>query len=151
MRGVLLSVFILAFLVTGAQTLTGSWYGRADATLDGSHNNYLTELVIKQKGDEITGIFGYYFKDGYKSQFIRARYNKNSRQFVVKNIPLTYFRSANIDGIDCMMDFYGTISVSKVQTTIKGVFEHVHHLGVELFSPLAPVDRLRLLCKAAQG
>ena len=122
MRCILLFLSCLSYSSAFTQTLTGSWYGRADAELDGSNNNYLTELVIKQKGDDIEGIFGYYFRNGYKSQFIRAHYDKSSRQFVLKNIPMTYFRSANIDGIDCIMDFYGTVMQSKVQTTIKGIF-----------------------------
>jgi hypothetical protein len=35
-------------------------------------------------------------------------------------LPVTYFRSVNIDGVDCMMDFLGTIVASKVQTSIIG-------------------------------
>jgi hypothetical protein len=123
MRGFILSVLTLLCSTAFSQSLTGNWYGKADAALDGSNNNYLTELIIKQKGDEIEGIFGYYYRNGYKSQFIRAHYNKNTRQFILKNIPLTYFRAADIDGVDCMMDFYGTVMMSKVNTTIKGIFE----------------------------
>ena len=109
MRCILLLAGCLLYSFGFTHSLTGSWYGRADAELDGSNNNYLTELVIKQKGDDIEGIFGYYFCNGYKSQFIRAHYDKTSRQFVLKNIPLTYFRSANIDGKDSIRDFYGTV------------------------------------------
>ena len=32
-----------------AQLVSGSYYGHADVDLSGMHNNYLTELVIKQK------------------------------------------------------------------------------------------------------
>lgn len=122
MRFLLLSVLIFANAYAGAQTLTGSWYGRADAVLEGSHNNYLSELIIKQKGDVIEGIFGYYFRNGYKSQFVRGVFDKKTRQFVFNKIPLTYFRAASIDGVDCMMNFYGTVLTSKVQTSINGLF-----------------------------
>lgn len=87
----------------------------------GSNNNYLTELIIKQKGDEIEGLFGYYFKDGYKSFFVRGKIDKKTKTFAIRRIPVTYFRSINIDGVDCIMDFFGTIIASKVQTTIKGL------------------------------
>lgn len=117
-----LFVFIFLSSTTFSQNLTGSWYGKADALLEGSNNNYLTELIIKQKGDEIEGIFGYYFRNGYKSVFIRAAYNKTTRKFILKRIPVTYFRSSSIDGVDCMMDFNGSVIASKVQTTIKGSF-----------------------------
>jgi hypothetical protein len=33
-----------------AQSVTGSWYGRADVVAGGINNNYLTELILKQKG-----------------------------------------------------------------------------------------------------
>lgn len=55
-----------------AQTVTGSWYGRADVSHDTRADNYLTELILKQKGNEVEGIFGYYFKDSYESFFIRG-------------------------------------------------------------------------------
>lgn len=86
----LILLFILTFFYTSclSQTLTGSWYGKADAILDGSHNNYLTELIIKQKGDEVEGIIGYYFRNGYKSLFVRGKYNKKTRQFVIKKFRL---------------------------------------------------------------
>ena len=49
------------FVVPGfssAQLVSGSYYGHADVDLSGVHNNYLTELVIKQKGTRVEGIFG---------------------------------------------------------------------------------------------
>jgi hypothetical protein len=124
MRSTVLSVLMFLFFssVSFGQSAGGSWYGKADALIPGSHNNYLTELILKQKGDEVEGVFGYYYRDGYKSVFVRGKYNKNTRQFVIKQIPLTYFRSPTIDGVDCIMDFYGTIMVSKVQSTIRGRF-----------------------------
>jgi len=121
MRLIALSVFLALVNVSYSQSITGSWYGKADAMMLGSNNNYMTELIIKQKGDEIEGLFGYYFKDGYKSFFVRGKIDKKTKTFAIKRIPVTYFRSVNIDGVDCMMDFYGTIIASKVQTTIKGL------------------------------
>jgi hypothetical protein len=115
---------LLIFIFSGAysQTIGGSWYGKADIMEGISDNNYLTELIIKQKGDEVEGIFGYYFRDGYKSIFVRGNYNKKNRQVLIKKIPLTYYRSSSIDGVDCFMDFYGTLMISKVESTLKGIF-----------------------------
>jgi hypothetical protein len=121
MRIVLLLFFGFLSVNAVAQSVTGSWYGKADVTI-ANDNNYLTELIIKQKGDEVEGLFGYYFRDGYKSVFVRGNYNAKTRQFVIKNIPVTYFRSKNIDGVDCFMDFYGTVIISKVRSTLKGIF-----------------------------
>ena len=70
-------------LNASTQTVTGSWYGKADVMTGGSNNNYLTELILKQKGNEVEGIFGYYFKDTYQSFFIRGTYNPKTRAIVV--------------------------------------------------------------------
>lgn len=125
MRSIGLFAFIFLSVIAHAQDLTGSWYGKANVALEGSYNNYLTEMIIKQKGDEIEGIFGYYFRNGYKSLFIRGRYDKKKRQIIFTNFPLTYYRSSTIDGVDCIMDFYGTVISSRKETTIKGLFVSV--------------------------
>ena len=106
-----------------SQNIGGSWYGRADIMKEGVNNNYLAELILKQKGDEVEGIFGYYFKDTYQSFFVRGTYNKKTRQVVIKNLPILFYGSYNTrTGIECPMDFHGTLMVSKVKNSIKGSF-----------------------------
>jgi len=108
-----------------AQTATGSWYGRADVEMAGMHNNYLTELVIKQKGNRVDGIFGYYFRDKYQSFFVHGRYNPKTREVIILNIPIIYFNSnSTVNSIDCNTNFIGVIIRSKVQSTLKGSFYH---------------------------
>ena len=117
----LFSTFILAH-VSFCQTMTGSWYGKADVMIQGSHNNYLTELILKQKGNEVEGIFGYYFKDSYQSFFIRGTYNPKTRAISLNRVPVIFYASANRDGVECPMDFHGTLMVSKAKNTVKGSF-----------------------------
>ena len=120
----ILSLFIacIAFQFSFSQTVTGSWYGKADVMVQGSHNNYLTELILKQKGNEIEGIFGYYFKDSYQSFFIRGTYNPKTRAISLNRVPVTFYASTNRDGVECPMDFHGTLMVSKVKNTVRGSF-----------------------------
>lgn len=121
MRVLILSLFLLPAIAAQSQKVGGSWYGVADVASGGiGSNNYLTELILKQKGDEVEGIFGYYFRDGYQSYYIRGTYNAKTRQLTIPNLPVTYFRSRDIDGIDCPMDFTATLMVSQVQSTLKG-------------------------------
>ena len=123
MRFVVFVVLFLTAFASNAQTVTGSWYGVADPIAgNASSNNYLTELVIKQKGDDIEGVFGYYFRDGYQSYYIRGKYDAKTRMVTIKNIPVSYFRNRNIDGIDCPMDFTATLLVSQVKSTLTGKF-----------------------------
>jgi hypothetical protein len=104
------------------QSIAGSWYGRADVDMDGLHNNYLTELIIKQAGDEVEGVLGYYFKNMYQSIFIRGTYDKRTRKVSIRNVPLMHFKSSLESRAECPMDFEGTLMVTKAGSSIQGYF-----------------------------
>jgi len=113
---------VLCIVTAHSQSVTGSWYGRADAVMEGMHSNYLTELVIKQKGDDVEGVFAYYFKNMYQSFYVRGKYDKASRQLSIKNIPVIHFSATSSNEMDCPMDFLGTLVVSKAKSTLNGFF-----------------------------
>ena len=121
-------LYLFCLLATNhlsAQTATGSWYGRADVELSGMHNNYLTEMVLKQKGNRVEGIFGYYFRDKYQSFFVHGHYDPKTRQVIIENIPLIYFNSnSTVNSIDCNTNFVAVIINSKTGSTLKGAFYH---------------------------
>jgi hypothetical protein len=108
-----------------AQSATGSWYGKAEVALPGMHDNYLTELVIKQKGNRVTGVFGYYFRDKYQSFFVHGRYNPQTREVTILNIPVIYYGSnSTLNSIDCNTNFRGVLMNSKFKSTLSGYFYH---------------------------
>jgi len=114
-----------AFNRAGAQTVSGSWYGHADVALPGMHDNYLTELVIKQKGTRVEGIFGYYFRDKYQSFFIHGRYDPQTHQITILNIPMIFYGSISTENsVDCITNFRGTVIHSKMGSSVKGTFYH---------------------------
>jgi hypothetical protein len=117
-----LAIFLLSVPVAYAQSVAGSWYGKADVVARGVNNNYLTELILKQKGDEVEGIFGYYFKDSYQSFFVRGTYNKKSRELRINNLPILFHRSETRNGIECPMHFQGILMVSQVKRSLRGSF-----------------------------
>jgi hypothetical protein len=107
------------------QNLAGSWYGRADVEMSGMHNNYLTELVVKQKGNKVEGVFGYYFRDKYQSILIHGTFNPATREVTILNIPVIYYGSnSTVNSIDCIMNFRGVIIHSKLGTALQGHFYH---------------------------
>lgn len=124
MRKIFLSILTLsALLQAEAQTVTGSWYGKAAVNLGSDNsNNYLTELQIRQKGNEVDGVLGYYFRDQYQSFFIRGTYDKNSRELVIRDIPMPYFKSNSRFTIDCPMNLSLILNSSQVGKTLKGHF-----------------------------
>lgn len=128
MKKTLHIIIFLAFSAAApaaAQSISGSWYGHADVELSGMHNNYLTELVIKQKGTRVEGIFGYYFRDKYQSFFIHGRYNPQTHEITILNIPVIFYGSISTENsIDCNTNFRGVVIRNKLGSTVKGTFYH---------------------------
>jgi hypothetical protein len=120
-----LSTFLIAFtsLFCQAQEINGSWYGHAEVMMQGTNNNYLAEMVIKQKGNEVQGVMGYYFKNTYQSFLVRGTYDAKTRMIEIKDIPVMYYRSSTSKPtVSCIMDFQAQLLVSKVKTQLKGNF-----------------------------
>lgn len=106
-----------------AQEISGGWYGRADVLVQGSHNNYLAELNIRQKGKEIEGVMGYYFKNTYQSFIVRGKYDPKTRMVTIPEVPVAYFNgTASMPLVHCMMEFTAQLSVSRISSTLKGYF-----------------------------
>jgi len=122
LKNALLLLSLFAAHHVGAQTLTGAWFGRADVVNQGTQNNYLTELILKQKGDEVEGIFGYYFKDSYQSFFVRGTYDKNTREVHIPNLSMFHYSASTRNGIECPMSFQGKLMVSQAKSTLSGSF-----------------------------
>ena len=121
----ILIIFTFTYKVLPAQTATGSWFGQADVEVSGIHNNYLTELIIKQKGDEVEGTFGYYFKDAYQSFYVHGTYNAKTKEINIPGIPIIFYRTnSTVNSIECNTNFKGTFFVSKVKTELNGHFYH---------------------------
>jgi hypothetical protein len=120
----LISFLILCCFVTNtqAQTLTGAWYGRADVLAQGNNSNYLTELILRQKGNDVEGVFGYYFRDTYQSFYIRGTYDPKTREVFIKNLPMLFYKATGRDGIECPMNFSGKFIVSQVSSSLTGSF-----------------------------
>jgi hypothetical protein len=116
------------FVVPGfssAQLVSGSYYGHADVDLSGLHNNYLTELVIKQKGTRVEGIFGYYFRDKYQSYFVHGHYDPQTHEITILNLPMTFYGSVSAStSVDCITNFRGVVIHSRMGSTVRGTFYH---------------------------
>lgn len=116
---------ILCLIISSAtlsQSIKGSWFGSADVLLGGSHNNYLVELDLKQENNEVKGIISYYFKQTFQSFYVKGTFNPRTREILIKDVPITYFRASAANGVECIMDLRAVLTASRVSTAIKGVF-----------------------------
>ena len=121
---ILVSFFLLlSALSLQAQKVTGYWYGKANVEVAGIQNNYLTELIISQKGNKVKGFFGYYFKDVYQSFVVKGTYDPNTKKLIINDIPIIFYQTnSTTNSVDCITSFYGTLRVSKVKTELNGYF-----------------------------
>lgn len=122
MRVLLTLVCLIGTMSGFTQGIKGSWFGSADVLLGGSHNNYLVELDLKQENNEVKGIISYYFKQTYQSFYVKGSYNPRTREVLIKDVPITYFRASAANGVECIMDLRAMITASRAGTNIKGVF-----------------------------
>ena len=123
MKKILLIIGLLGTYGLYAQKVSGYWYGQANVDMAGIQNNYLTELIIAQKGNKVRGFFGYYFKDVYESFLVKGTYDPQTRKIIIRDIPIIYFNTnSTVNSVDCITSFYGTLMVSKVKSTLTGYF-----------------------------
>lgn len=125
MKGIcaILVCFIMAFQ-SNAQTVTGHWYGIGKVAVPGEHSSYLSELIIKQKGNIVTGELQYYFRDSLFKVKVSGNFNTRTRQLVFKPIPFIYYLSTNTKtGIDCILTGNFTLLVNRTESVLTGAFE----------------------------
>jgi hypothetical protein len=123
MKNLLILLIVFSAFDAQSQKVTGYWYGQANVEVAGIQNNYLTELIISQKGNKVKGFFGYYFKDVYQSFVVKGSYDPNTRKLVINDIPIIYFKTnSTANSVDCITSFYGKLRVSKVKTELVGYF-----------------------------
>lgn len=125
MKGIcaILICFIMAFQ-SNAQTVTGHWYGIGKVAVPGEHSSYLSELIIKQKGNTVTGELQYYYRDSLFKVKVSGNFNTRTRQLIFKPIPFIYYLSTNTKtGIDCMLTGNFTLLVNRTESVLTGAFE----------------------------
>jgi len=94
-KTLLLLIFITSVSAIRAQSLSGDWFGIGFIQVDGETDQYLTELNLKQKGNEVSGNLNYYFRDSLFTIKVAGSYNKERRALVFRQVPVVYFRSHN--------------------------------------------------------
>ncbi|TDH27414.1 hypothetical protein EXU57_07460 [Segetibacter sp. 3557_3] len=120
-------VFGLCFLLlvsgaSSAQKVTGEWYGVGNVNRNGAHNSYLTELILVQKGNKVTGSLNYFFKSNSIQARITGVYLPATRTLELKATPVLNYKARDINGADCPMEGSFTLTVSRVESSLRGQF-----------------------------
>jgi hypothetical protein len=119
---IVLTIVFLTMLSAYSQSVFGYWYGKANVKTNSSASNYLVELVLQPQKGSVKGVLNYYFKNTFRSLQVKGTYDAKKRQLSLYNIPVTYFGSVSTMEVDCVMNLFATLRVSKVGSTLVGTF-----------------------------
>src|SRR5947207_9173234 len=120
MKNLVLLFFLFSAFTAQSQKVTGYWYGQANVEVAGIQNNYLTELIISQKGNKVKGFFGYYFKDVYQSFVVKGTFDPKTNKLMINDMPIIYFKTNSTENsVDSITSFYATLRVSRGKTELK--------------------------------
>lgn len=105
-----------------AQNVGGEWYGVGKVKKPGEHNNYLSELILKQKGNKVTGEFNYYYRSSEIKIKVSGRYDPRYRVLELNPQPMINFLAKDANGADCPMEGSFTLKIIKGVATLTGQF-----------------------------
>lgn len=120
MKKIVLILLVTVSLSVKAQ-IVGYWYGTGSVP-NGGTNNYLVELVLKQKTTSVQGVLNYYFRNTFRSLQVKGNYNSRTRELSLYNIPVPYFASTGQLQVDCPMDFKAVHRIAKAGSNLIGKF-----------------------------
>ncbi|TDO28089.1 hypothetical protein [Sediminibacterium goheungense] len=123
-----LIVFVFSFLcwkqIVLSQQVNGHWFGVGKVTVPGEHSAYMAEMILKQKGNTVTGELQYYFRDSLFSVPLSGQFSKDTRQLSLRPIPFIYYLSRSTkNGIDCILKGNFTLIVNRNESLLNGAFE----------------------------
>lgn len=118
-------IYLFPFLfitATSAQSVAGEWYGVGKVKKAGDHNSYLSEMVLKQKGNNVTGEFNYFYRSEEIKTKVTGKYNSKYKVLELYARPILNYMAKNSNGADCPMEGSFTLTITKSKTTLTGQF-----------------------------
>ena len=124
-RGPVFLIWIATLLISStafSQNINGHWYGIGILQdVKTPYNTYLTELVIRQNGKNVSGEFIYYFKDSLLKVPIKGSFDKGGRRLTIKPFSVIYYRSPTArNSIESSMAGYFRLVASKTGSILQG-------------------------------
>jgi hypothetical protein len=121
MRRLLIIILLVSAFGAGAQKVDGHWYGIGMLQTSRTYQSYLSELVLKQKGKNVSGIFLYYFRDSIIKVNISGSFDINTRRLSIRPFQMIYYLSPTVqNSIDCNMSGSFQLTVSKAESALTG-------------------------------
>jgi hypothetical protein len=132
-----------------SQNVTGEWYGVGKVKKAGDHNSYLSEMILKQKGNQVTGSFNYFYRSVEIKTKITGTYNPKYKVLELNARPILNFLAKNQNGADCPMEGSFTLKIIKGKKTLEGQFNPTYDyritcpaIDVKFTKSVPPKDEL---------
>ncbi len=107
-----------------SQNIDGHWYGVGVVQTTNDYNNYMSELILKQKGKLVSGTLNYYFKDSLVKVSLSGSFNENTHRMIINPFLMIYYLSPNArNSIDCKMTGDFVLLASKTGSELSGSLE----------------------------
>jgi hypothetical protein len=127
---VLSLVAIIPNISVSAQGVGGEWYGVGKVKKAGDHNSYLSEMVLKQKGNRVTGELNYFYRSDEIKTKITGKYDAKYKVLELDPQPMLSFLAKDRNGADCPMEGSFTLKIIDGEPTLLGQFNPTYDYRV---------------------
>ena len=124
----LLTIFLVS--TASAQNVSGEWYGVGKVKKAGAHNSYLSEMILRQKGNKVTGEYNYFYRNAENKTRITGKYDPRYKVLELNAQPMLNFLAKNANGADCPMEGSFTLKIIKGQATLSGQFNPTYEYRI---------------------
>jgi hypothetical protein len=116
------SILLLFFYYVVPAQVSGEWYGVGNVSWAGEHNSYLSELILTQNGNKVSGEFNYFFRNASIKTKVTGTYDPKTRTIELQARPVLNYQAKDVNGADCPMEGSFTLRTSRLETTLTGQF-----------------------------
>lgn len=113
-----------------AQNVGGEWYGVGKVKKAGEHNSYLSEMILKQKGNRVTGSFNYFYRSVEIKTRVTGKYDARFKVLELNAHPILNYLAKNSNGADCPMEGSFTLNITKDGAILMGQFNPIYEYRV---------------------
>jgi hypothetical protein len=116
-----LLIWALMPLFSFSQNVDGHWYGVGIVQTSNDYNNYMSEMVLRQKGKTVWGTLNYYFKDSLIKAPVNGIFDEQTHRLNIRPFLMIYYLSPSArNSIDCNMSGSFVLLASKTESLLSG-------------------------------
>ncbi len=121
LKAAVIILFVLMHAHSFSQNVDGHWFGVGVVQTNADNNNYMSELILRQKGKSISGSLQYYFKDSLVKVAVNGSYDDETHRLRIRPFSMIYYLSPSARrSIDVNMSGDFVLLASKTESALSG-------------------------------